>query len=225
MQPQHRHNNQQDGASATPRTGCTQRLTRLQTGFLSLLGIVLLLALSHRLWLSLIGSFLIVADPLQPADALVPLAGGVERVEYAAQLYHNGYASWLVATSMPHYMPGIRESYSTLVRREAMWQGVPAEAIVQATTLVSTTYQEALVVRDLAQQREWQSLLVVSSPSHTRRARWIFRDVFADTTITIRVHPIPNHWYTPETWWQRQDGLRTTWTEYLKLITYIVGYR
>jgi uncharacterized SAM-binding protein YcdF (DUF218 family) len=192
---------------------------------ITLSGLLLLLALTHRLWLPLIGGFLIVADPLQPADAIVPLAGGVERVEYAAKLYHNDYATWFVATSMPHNMPGIRESYSTLISREAMWHGVPEEAIVQATTLVSTTYQEALVVRDLAQQQEWDTLLVVSSPSHTRRARWIFRDVFADTAIEIRVHPVDDHWYTPAIWWQRQDGLRETWTEYLKLGMYIVGYR
>jgi uncharacterized SAM-binding protein YcdF (DUF218 family) len=191
----------------------------------SLFGVLLLLAIFHRFWLPLIGGFLIVADPLQPADAIVPLAGKAERVEYAATLYNEGYATWFVATSMPHYVPGIREPYSTLVSREAMWAGVPEDVIIEATTVVSTTYQEARVVRNLAQQQGWHSLLVVSSPSHTRRARWIFRDVFADTPIKILVHPVEDHWYTPDTWWQHPDGLRATWTEYLKFAMHISGYR
>jgi uncharacterized SAM-binding protein YcdF (DUF218 family) len=215
---------QKPEASRAPAAHRRHRLQHMNVAFLFLLGGLLLLALSHRLWLPLIGGFLIVAEPLQPVDAVVPLAGNVERVEYAAKLYQDGFATWFVATSMPHHTPGIRASYSTLVSREAMWQGVPEGAIVQATTVVSTTYEEALAVRDLAQQQQWDSLLVVSSPSHTRRARWIFRDVFAETSITIIVHPVEDHWYTPDSWWQRQDGLRITWTEYLKFGLYIAGY-
>jgi uncharacterized SAM-binding protein YcdF (DUF218 family) len=187
--------------------------------------LLLLLALAHPFWLSLIGRFLIVREPLQRADALVPLAGNVERVEYAAELFEQGFAESFVATNMPHKTPGVRESYSELVAREASWHGVPASAIVQATTVVSTTYQEALVVRDLAQQHEWQSLLVVTSPSHTRRARYIFRDVFHNTGIRIHMRAVADHWYTPDSWWRRQDGLRATWTEYLKFVMYLIGYR
>jgi uncharacterized SAM-binding protein YcdF (DUF218 family) len=186
---------------------------------------VLVLVLTHALWLALIGGFLIVSEPMQRADALVPLAGHVERVEYAAELFEQGLAESFVATNMPHHTPGVRESYSALVAREASWHGVPPSAIIQATTVVSTTYQEALVIRDLAQQQEWQSLLIVTSPSHTRRARYIFRDVFQATGIHIRMQPVADHWYTPDSWWKRQDGLRATWTEYLKFGLYLIGYR
>jgi uncharacterized SAM-binding protein YcdF (DUF218 family) len=185
----------------------------------------LALAFAHPLWLPLIGGFLIVSDPLQPTDALVPLAGHTERVEYAAELFEQGFAKTFVATNMPHHTPGVRESYSALVAREASWHDVPSSDIIQATTVVSTTYEEALVVRELAHQQEWQSLLVVTSPSHTRRARFIFHDVFRDTGTRVVIRPVDNHWYTPTTWWHRQDGLRETWTEYLKFATYLVGYR
>ena len=56
---------------------------------LVVIAITVILA-SRQLWLPLIGGFLVVADPLQPADALLPLAGGQERVVYAAKLFNQG---------------------------------------------------------------------------------------------------------------------------------------
>jgi hypothetical protein len=56
------------------------------------LSFVIVLVLTHPFWLSLIGGFLIVSEPLQRADVLVPLAGYVGRVEYAAELFEQGVA-------------------------------------------------------------------------------------------------------------------------------------
>ena len=85
------------------------------------------------LWLPLVGCFLVVPDPFHPADAVVPLAGGgADRVAQAASLLKSGYAPWLVATEAELDLPGIRGSYSELVRQEAQWQGVAAERILVA---------------------------------------------------------------------------------------------
>lgn len=206
------------------------KVTTLQIGrktkaaVLVLAAITLILA-SHQLWLPLIGNFLVVADPLQPADALVSLAGGQERVVYAAKLFNQGYADWLIATNMPLNVPGIRELYGELAKREATWQGVPEERILIAPGTVETTYQEALAVRQLAEERRLRSLIVVTDPYHTRRARMAFQDVFRDTGIAVMVQPVNESKYRPDSWWRTQDGLRETWTEYVKLLLYMVGYR
>jgi hypothetical protein len=52
---------------------------RTKAAILAMVAVILIVA-SHSLWLPSVGSFLIVTDPLQPADALVALAGGRERV-------------------------------------------------------------------------------------------------------------------------------------------------
>src|SRR5689334_18797594 len=62
-------------------------------------GALLVLITGQRL-LPLIAAFLIVADPLQSADALVPLAGDPARVGYATELFRRGYARWFIITSM-----------------------------------------------------------------------------------------------------------------------------
>jgi len=219
-------NNQSQTADGGPRRSSTQRSPgRRWVILLVTTAAVVTVLLGRSLWLPLIGDFLTVADPLQPADAVVALAGGQARVVYAAQLFEQGYAGWFVATNMPLNVPGVRASYGELVQQEAIWQGVPEERILTAPGTVETTYEEAITVRQLAHEQGWRCLIVVTDPSHTRRARMAFRDVFRDTGIAVIVRPVNEHWYRADSWWRSRDGLRETWTEYLKLLLYVVGYR
>jgi hypothetical protein len=39
------------------------------------------------------------------------------------------------------------------------------------------------------------------------------------------VHPAAKSGYDADNWWRRPDDLRTTWTEYLQILLYLVGYR
>jgi uncharacterized SAM-binding protein YcdF (DUF218 family) len=193
---------------------------------LVLLGVAFL---TRQWWLPLPARFLLVEDPLPaagaPADALVPLAGGDERAPYAAHLLQEGYADWFVATSMPLHVPAVRATYGELVRQEAIQMGVPQEQILIVPGTVRTTWEEALAVRRLFDEQGWHSLLVVTDPLHTRRARLCFREAFQDTGVAIAVCAVEDSWYDPEAWWKSIDSLRETWTEYLKLALHLVGYR
>ena len=190
------------------------------------LGFLILAILAHSLWLPIAGRFLVVADPLQPADAVVPLGGGgVGRVAQAAAFLKDGYATWFVTADDELNLPGIRDSYGELVRREAEWQGVSGDRIIVMPGEVETTYEEALALRALAQEQGWTSLLVVTDPYHTRRAHLTFDEVFRGTGVAVGVRPVENSAYDPEAWWRSADDLRNTWTEYAKLATYFLGYR
>jgi uncharacterized SAM-binding protein YcdF (DUF218 family) len=187
--------------------------------------LLLVAFLSRQWWLPLPARFLLVEDPLQRVDALVPLAGGDERAPYAAQLLEEGYADWFVATSMPLHVPAVRETYGELVREEAIQQGVPEERILIAPGTVTTTCEEARAVRRLFDAQGWDSLLVVTDPLHTRRARLCFDEAFRDSGVAIAVRAVEGSWYDPEAWWLSTGSLRETWTEYLKLALHLVGYR
>ena len=190
------------------------------------LGLVLLVALSREVWLPWIGEFLMVADPLQPADAVVVLGGGERhRVQEGARLVLEGLAPWLVVTDASINLPGIRADYADLMTQEAVWQGVPPERIVRAPGLVETTAEEAQAVRQLAKTRGWRSLIVVTDPFHTRRARMTFRRALAGEGISVVVRAVQGSPYSAGTWWKTTEGLRETWTEYLKLALYVAGYR
>lgn len=180
----------------------------------------------RRHWLPLLGRFLVVADPLRRADAVVALAGGgPERVACAAALFQQGYASWLVVTQTPVTLPGVRATYAELGRQEAVWQGVPEERVLAAPGVIYTTWEEAHAVQQLAQERGWRSLIVVTDPFHTRRARLCYRTAFRGTCVSITVRPVAGSRYRPGMWWQTVEGLRHTWNEYLKLLLHVCGYR
>lgn len=193
---------------------------------LAFVALAALAILGRRLWLPAVGRALVVADPLPAvADAVVPLAGGDERSVYAARLFLAGHAAWYVAANMDLNLPGVRTSYAELVRQEAVWQGVPAERVVLVPGTVATTCQEAEAVAGLARERGWRSLLVVTDPFHTRRARLCFRQALEGSGIVVAVRPVEPSWYDPESWWRTVDGQRDTWTEYLKLALHAAGYR
>ena len=201
-----------------------QRRARLLLA--ALCSLLLVSCALHSLWLPAIARFLVVSDPLQPADAIVVLAGnGQQRIAGGAELFQAGYARWFIVTNMPLRVPGLRSDYADLAKVEAVWLGVPESAILRAPGTAITTYDEAVLVRQLAEERVFQSLLVLSDPYHTRRASWSFRDALRGSGIAVSVHPIRQSWYQPDAWWTSQDSLRETWTEYLKLVLYIVGYR
>ncbi|HVO68451.1 MAG TPA: YdcF family protein, partial [Aggregatilineaceae bacterium] len=115
------------------------------------------------MWLPLIGEYLVVSDPLQPADAIVVLSGGgPERVVQGAELFNEGYASWFVVTNYSLRLPGLRVRYSDLMKTEAESHGIPEDRILTAPHTVKTTYEEAKAIKELANSQGFKSLIVVT---------------------------------------------------------------
>jgi uncharacterized SAM-binding protein YcdF (DUF218 family) len=181
------------------------------------------LYLSRHLWLPPIGAFLIVADPLAPADAILPLAGELERVSYAATLYGE-YAPRLLLTNMA-LPPNQATNYALQAKEEVMQFPIPEEAVMVVPGSATTTYEEAVNILSLMQQEGWTSLIVVTAPWHTRRSRIIFRDVFHGMGIGVSVQPVRGTWYHPNFWWKTSHARQVTWSEYLKLAAHFVGIR
>lgn len=189
---------------------------------LALPALLLVLALTHHLWLPPIGGFLIVHDQLRPASAVAPLAGESEiRARYANELWQQQYARWFAITNAA----SADNWHINRVRGKALEAGVPPGRILITALPVANTYEEAIALRQLAQEQMWDSLIVITSPYHTWRTRMIFRDVFADTEILVMVVPVERHWYTADSWWQTRKGWLATALEYIKIVAYKAGYR
>ena len=80
-------------------------------------------------------------------------------------------------------------------------------------------------MRDLAQREGWQSLIIVTSPSHTRRSRAIFRTVFTGTGITVSIRPSIGEGKADAAWWRDEHERGMVGREYMKLIAFLVGIR
>jgi uncharacterized SAM-binding protein YcdF (DUF218 family) len=191
---------------------------------LAVTAIITLVFLTSASWLPKISSFLIVTDRLQPADAIVPLAGGLERASYAAVLFREDYASWFIVTDSNTAQSTIQNIGYSIIEI-ALAEGVPHDKLRMIATPVSSTYEEALAVRELAQSEGWQSLIVVTSPSHTRRSRMIFRNIFANTEIKVIICPVDNDRHYSEQWWQDPESRKQVFLEYLKIGGFLIARR
>jgi len=149
--------------------------------------------LFHTPFVWALASPLRVEQPPRRSDAIVVLAGGVgesgqagggyqERVKTAVDLYKAGFAPRMVFVS--GYTFAFREA--EIMRALALSLGVPSSAILLETQAANTYDGIVHVSADLRAGR-WQSILLVSSPYHMRRALM----VWAEQAPEVRVTPTP----------------------------------
>lgn len=170
-----------------------------------------------------LGAFLIVGDPLKKTDGVVVLGGGGEqRVVEAVELIQKQYGAWLILTEPGELAPG-QGPASEVYRMVAVESGLSPHAILVSDEEAGSTHDEAVTVRHLMEKQHFKSIIVVTDPYHTQRTRLIFRDVFDESGLAVRVHPVTGHWYRSGTWFLSLDGWANTIREYVKLIGYLTG--
>ncbi len=173
--------------------------------------------LGFLIWIGMVmaGAFLIVGDRVKPVDAIVVLSGDEgERVTEAAKWYKDGFGSYFVITKTHTEDIGEGRTYSEKLMRFAIEGGVPQDSILFTEGEATSTIEEAQAVKLLAQQRNINSILVITAPYHTRRTEIIFDKEFRDSDIKVFVHPVEDSWYKPMTWYFDQQGWRQTIAEY-----------
>jgi uncharacterized SAM-binding protein YcdF (DUF218 family) len=183
------------------------------------------LALLYLILLGM-GGFLIEADTLEKADALVVLSGGDPgRLDEAIRLYQAHFAQNLILTRTTVTLPDSQTTITEDMRQYAVKHGVASGDIQITDREVSSTYDEAEAVSALAQANNYSVVILVTGPYHTRRTGMIFRDVFANQNIRVIVRPVPGHWFRSNTWFLSIEGLRQGFSEYFKILMFIGGIR
>ena len=194
---------------------------------LMLVGIVI--AFLAPFWLPIPGKFLAVNDSLEPADVIVVLSGAVVwRVPKGVALYKEGYGRKILATGgyandQFLHLIGERMTEAEMVGRWIEKMGVPASAIV-ALRGGTSTWEEAEYVRRYVRDEHVQELILVTSHSHSRRARWVFRKVLQREGVKVMVVEADNGAYTATDWWRTESGLVSVFSEYVKLLYYLGKY-
>ena len=171
-----------------------------------------------------VGSYLVVADKVTPADAIVVLSGGTsDRLPQAARLFKKGYGSTVILTqtALIDSNPPIDPNHFKEI--QAVELGIPPEQTFITNEQVDSTSDEASAVLDLMQRHGLKSCIVVTDPYHSRRAKIIFDNTFEGTNIKVMIYPVGNSWYRPLTWWLHPDGWLYTAEEYFKLFAYWMG--
>ncbi|MBI5078401.1 YdcF family protein, partial [Candidatus Saganbacteria bacterium] len=88
-----------------------------------------------------------------------------------------------------------------------------------------STIEDAKFSFPLVSEHRFKSLILVTSPTHTRRAGRVFRKVFSSQGIKIMVWPVRKSKFNPSRWWTRyEDATLVAW-EYMATILYTLkGY-
>ena len=175
----------------------------------SLVSLIFLLALCAVIYLSrypimrFAGESWVIDQPAAHADAIVVLSGDnfyADRSTHAAKLFRQGIASEVVASGK-RLRPNAGES--ELMEHDLIERGVPKEKILRLPQDAASTMEEAAMLRGVAQQHGWKSIVVVTSNYHTRRSRYIFQKEFPPT-ITVSVASAPDGDFDPDHWWERR---------------------
>ena len=171
--------------------------------------------------------WLIVEDPLERADAVVVLSGGEgERLQASVGLYKQGKAGCLLLVGPATPLLKVYTGEDSLTqgeakRRIAVRKGVPSDSAIVSLGATST-WEEAQTTLAEARSRDWKSIIVVTDPFHTRRARATFHKTFRGTPVRVAIYhlPLERSSYQPEKWWDRERDLMAVMTETVKTVFY-----
>ncbi len=185
--------------------------------------IILVLAFFYTPLVQLLGSPLIINDPLQKADAVVVLGGGweargrlgkstLERYRYGIHLFQQGYGKYLIFSGGNLWgNPSEAEEMAEM----AMSDGFSDKEIIIEDSS-ETTWENTLFVKRILLDKKLQSVVLVTSPYHSRRAG----TMFADKGITVISAPVPDSEFYDASGTDQLRMARLVITEYVKLGLY-----
>lgn len=196
-----------------------------------LTGVVILVGLASAPLLRLMGSFLVVEDPLRPAAAIVVLGGQSPFREIeAARLFAQGWAPKVIVIPGVVWEEqqtlsklGIRVAEGWEISREVLLKtGVPSSAIVVSEGRAEGTLEELKVAFKTIAPGD-KPVILVSSKYHTRRVRLTWQYVTAGQSQPI-VRAASGDPFDPERWWHQRRFALSVVREYLGLINYYAGF-
>ena len=174
------------------------------------------------------GNWLVVFEEPQKANAIVVLMGSVEeRIPQAIDLYKAGYASQLLfpddyEENPPLILPNGTKLHNDAAKSKylSLQYSIPDSVIIVIQGPAINTQAEAeIITAYLENQSSMDTLLLVTSSYHSRRASFIFRNEFASKGLDITLISVPSHYSTFEAdhWWKSSTSRKTVFYEYVKM--------
>jgi uncharacterized SAM-binding protein YcdF (DUF218 family) len=207
---------------------CSGQLSMKKIYYLIIISLVIIsffLYIFRDVLLMAIGNFLIIQDPLQPADVIHVVSGPDHRTYYSIQLFKQGYGKKLFFTG--GWCADIQGIHADRSKDQSMEQGIPEEMIGTDSYQVVSTYQEAERLKLWIDRTHGsvKSVIIVSDPHHMRRARWTYQQVLGKD-IQLIMAPVPFD-QTPyhQRWWLDRMSINMVRDEYIKTIYYYLRYK
>jgi uncharacterized SAM-binding protein YcdF (DUF218 family) len=154
-------------------------------------------------------------------DAIVAISGGdtAARTNQAILLYKSGWSKLLVFSGAAADKAG--PSNAEAMKRQAVAAGIESDAILIDETS-ETTKQNAANTTNLFEKRGIQSVILVTSAYHQRRAGLEFGQR-AGSSIKIINHPVTTDAQWSPWWWLTPGGWWLAISEFFKIIVFYGG--
>ena len=178
------------------------------------------------------GTWLVVADRLQPARAVVVFGGQVPfRAMEAAAIYKQGLAREVWLTPGGVYEEDLALAKLDIDRpREYMYSEqvlerleVPHDAIRVLPGLTENTADEVRAVARELKQVGGDRAIVVTSKYHTRRVRVLWRALVGSRPELV-VRYTPADPFDAARWWRTSEDMRSVWREWFGLLNAWAGF-
>ena len=168
-----------------------------------------------------ISNYIFVADEPEKADAIfLPGGSHPEQPEYAAELYHKGYAKWLISSggisvkwdkwhgvgSKADIYNGDYQSDCEFFTDVLIKNGVPTNAII-GEYKAGHTRDNAFFSRKMVDEKgiEINSAFIVCKAFHARRCLMLYQMAFPE--VSIKVCPVHCYNITKENWFETEQGI------------------
>jgi uncharacterized SAM-binding protein YcdF (DUF218 family) len=198
-----------------------------------LISLLVLIAVADITGCRRAGKWLVRDDNPVHGDAIILLMGGIsDRVLQAADLYNERKAGRLIIVeeSMGGYKRleerGVRiVSNTTQVVNAAVTLGVTADSITVVPGDAESTMTEARAIRDyLVHDNRTDTVIIVTSPTHSRRATMIFKTALNKNgrQICVLSSPSQHLGFDITHWWRYKEGIQAVIGEYVKVVSFVV---
>jgi uncharacterized SAM-binding protein YcdF (DUF218 family) len=192
-----------------------------------------LISFFHIPLLTAIGRYLVMEHPPEKSDLIVCMGGGnIERGLAAADAYKKGLAPniYISREKLPDGYGLLEEKgikypeEGDLLERLLLDLGVPESAIIRGDLEIDNSWDEAGLIREEVEKRGFKSIIIITSPTHSRRSWLTFRKVFEGTDVRVQSLPSRYSGFSVKGWWNDRGYLRDVLIEYEKLLYYKLKY-
>jgi uncharacterized SAM-binding protein YcdF (DUF218 family) len=170
---------------------------------------------------------------LPPADAIVVLAGGRGRIAAAGDFwfrYFEREEAGEIEAAPFLYISGMGPNSNWTTFEHSVRPGVlkamkPSNVVLETES--RNTEENALWIVKNARLRGWKRIVLMTSPYHMRRSRYIFDKVMAQTELKLEIDSLTiyQETFSSEEWRDSLNGIRVTMYEYLKWLYYTTFWK
>lgn len=196
-------------------------MTRLKV--IGISAVVLVVAFFYTPLVQFLAGPLVISDPLRQADAVVILGGGweakgklgkstLERYRHGVDLFQQGYGKYVIFSGGNLWG---NPSEACEMAEMAVSDGFSEKEIIIEDSSEST-WQNTLFVKKILMEKKLQSVVLVTSPYHSRRAK----TMFTDKGITVISAPVPDSEFYSASGTDQLRMAKLVVTEYVKLGLY-----